>query len=484
MINNSPSKIDLIPIILSGGIGSRLWPLSRSSFPKQYLRLNEDSENTLLQETYIRLKGLKNLNDPIIVCNEEQRFIAAEQMRQINVEPIKILLEPFGKNTAPAITLAALIALEIENDPVLLILSADHKIEKRESFKKAIEEGLIFAQNGRLVTFGIEPNSPKTGYGYIESEEEISDEVNFSKIKRFVEKPNKYLAEKFINNKSFSWNSGIFLFKASTILNELLKFEPEIVSICKKSLTDNLLDLNFRRIDKELFKSCPSKSIDVAILEKTNLGTVIKLDAGWDDLGSWKSICDNSNKDHNQNILKGKTFAKNVKNSYLRSENRLIVGLGLENLLVIETDDTVLVANKDSLILMKELIEDLERENFEEIKVNKKVHRPWGQFTSLIKEENWQVKRLRINPNESLSLQKHNFRAENWIIVKGIAKVEINEKICFLSPNESIYIPKGAKHRLSNTYKTPLEIIEVQIGTYLGEDDIIRFDDKYKRKDF
>ena len=484
MIKNSLSKIDLIPIILSGGIGSRLWPLSRSSFPKQYLRLNEDSENTLLQETFIRIKGLKNLNDPIIVCNEEQRFIAAEQMRQINVDPIKILLEPFGKNTAPAITLAALIASEIKNDPILLILSADHKIEKSESFKKAIEEGLIFAQNGRLVTFGIQPNSPETGYGYIESEEKISGEVNSSNIKSFVEKPNKDLAEKFLNNKSFSWNSGIFLFKASTILNELLKFEPEIVSICKSSLTNNLLDLNFRRIDKELFKSCPSKSIDVAVLEKTNLGTVIKLDAGWDDLGSWKSICDNSNKDNNQNILKGKTFAKNVKNSYLRSENRLIVGLGLENLLVIETDDTVLVANKDSLSSMKELIEDLERENFEEIKVNKKVHRPWGHFISLIKEENWQVKRLRINPNESLSLQMHNFRAENWIVVKGIAKVQIDEKICFLNPNESIYIPKGAKHCLSNTDKTPLEIIEVQIGTYLGEDDIIRFKDKYKRKDF
>ena len=484
MIKNSPSKIDLIPIILSGGIGSRLWPLSRSSFPKQYLRLNEDSENTLLQETFIRIKGLKNLNDPIIVCNEEQRFIAAEQMRQINVEPIKILLEPFGKNTAPAITLAALIASEIKNDPILLILSADHKIEKSESFKKAIEEGLIFAQNGRLVTFGIQPNSPETGYGYIESEERISGEVNSSNIKSFIEKPNKDLAEKFLNNKSFSWNSGIFLFKASTILNELLKFEPEIVSICKSSLTNNLLDLNFRRIDKELFKSCHSKSIDVAVLDKTNLGTVIKLDAGWDDLGSWKSICDNSNKDNNQNILKGKTFAKNVKNSYLRSENRLIVGLGLENLLVIETDDTVLVANKDSLSSMKELIEDLERENFEEIKVNKKVHRPWGHFISLIKEENWQVKRLRINPNESLSLQMHNFRAENWIVVKGIAKVQIDEKICFLNPNESIYIPKGAKHRLSNTDKTPLEIIEVQIGTYLGEDDIIRFKDKYKRKDF
>ncbi len=484
MLNNPLSKINLIPIILSGGVGSRLWPLSRSAFPKQYLKLDEESENTLLQETYIRLKGLKNLNNPIIICNEEQRFIAAEQMRQINVDPVKILLEPFGKNTAPAITLSALIAAEIWNDPILLILSADHKINNKESFKKAIEEGLIFAQNGRLVTFGIKPNGPKTDYGYIESEEEISAEVNFSNIKRFIEKPNRNLAEKFLKNKNFTWNSGIFLFKASTILNELSKFEPEIVDICKRSLSNNDLDLNFRRINKEFFKSCPSKSIDIAVLEKTNLGTVIKLDAGWDDLGSWKSICDNSNKDLNQNILKGKTFAKNVKNSYLRSENRLIVGLGLENIIVIETDDTVFVANKDSLVSMKDLISELEKENFEEIKINNKVHRPWGNFKSLIKEENWQVKRLTINPGESLSLQKHNFRAENWIIVKGIAKVEINEKIFFLNPNESIYIPKGAKHRLSNTYKTPLEIIEVQIGTYLGEDDITRFEDKYKRKDF
>ena len=304
---------------------------------------------------------------------------------------------------------------------------------------------MIFAQNGRLVTFGIKPNAPKTDYGYIESEEEISAEVNFSNIKRFVEKPNKELATKFLNNKKFTWNSGIFLFKASTILNQLLKFEPEIVETCKKSLTNNLLDLNFRRIDHEFFKSCPSKSIDVAVMEKTNLGTVINLDAGWDDLGSWKSICDNSNQDHNQNILKGKTFAKNVKNSYLRSEERLIVGLGFENLLVIETDDTVFVANKDSLGLMKDLVNELENENFEEIKVNRKVHRPWGNFKSLIKEKNWQVKRLKINPGESLSLQKHNFRAENWIVVKGIAKVEINEKVCFFKPKRKHLYPQRGK---------------------------------------
>ena len=482
MLNNSLFKRNLIPIILSGGVGSRLWPLSRSAFPKQYLRLDEETKNTLLQETYIRLKGLKNLNNPIIVCNEEQRFIAAEQMRQIKVEPIKILLEPFGRNTAPAITLAALIASEIENDPILLILSADHKIKNRDSFKKAIEEGVIFAENGRLVAFGIQPNTPETGYGYIESEKEISDKSRFSNIKRFIEKPTKDIAKKFIKNKYFSWNSGIFLFKASTILNELLKYEPDIFDICKKSLKNSSLDLNFRRIDKTLFNSCPNKSIDVAVMEKTNLGTVVKLDAGWDDLGSWKSVWENSKKDQNQNSLKGKTFIKDVKNSYLRSENRLLVGFGLENLVIVETDDTVLVANKDSLNSMKDLIVELERENFEEIKINKRVHRPWGHFTSLIKEENWQVKRLIINSGESLSLQKHNFRAENWVVVKGIAKVEIDEKIYFLNPNESIYIPKGAKHRLSNTHKKTLEIIEVQIGSYLGEDDIIRFKDKYGRK--
>ncbi len=482
MLNNSLSKRNLIPIILSGGVGSRLWPLSRSAFPKQYLRLDEETQNTLLQETYIRLIGLKNLNNPIIVCNEEQRFITAEQMRQIKVEPIKILLEPFGRNTAPAITLAALIASEIENDPILLILSADHKIKNRDSFKKAIEEGVIFAENGRLVAFGIQPNTPETGYGYIESEKEISDKSRFSNIKRFIEKPNKDIAEKFIKNKYFSWNSGIFLFKASTILNELLKYEPDIFDTCKKSLKNSSLDLNFRRIDKTFFNSCPNKSIDVAVMEKTNLGTVVKLDAGWDDLGSWKSIWENSKKDQHQNSLKGKTFIKDVKNSYLRSENRLLVGFGLENLVIVETDDTVLVANKDSLNSMKDLIVELERENFEEIKINKRVHRPWGHFTSLIKEENWQVKRLIINSGESLSLQKHNFRAENWVVVKGIAKVEIDEKIYFLNPNESIYIPNGAKHRLSNTHKKTLEIIEVQIGSYLGEDDIIRFKDKYKRE--
>ena len=477
-------KIDILPVILSGGKGSRLWPLSRSSFPKQYLKLNEESEYTLLQETYLRLLGLKNLNNPIIICNEEQRFIAAEQMRQIKVQPLKILLEPFGKNTASAIAFAALMASENENDPILLVLSSDHKIVNKESFKGTIEEGLDFAQNGRLVTFGIQPNSPETGYGYIESVEEISAEVKFSNIKRFIEKPSKELAEKFLNDKSFTWNSGIFLFKASTIISELKKFEPKIIEICKKSLKNSKFDLNFRRLDSEIFKSCPSESIDIAVMERTNLGTVLKLDAGWDDLGSWKSVWDNSKKDHNKNSLKGKTFIKDVKNSYLRSESRLIVGLGLDNIFVIETDDTVLVANKSSLRSMKELIFELEKNNIEEIKVNKKVHRPWGQFTSLINQKSWQVKRLQINPHESLSLQKHNFRAENWVVVKGIAKVELNDEVTFLNTNESIYIPIGSKHRLSNVYSNPLEIIEVQIGTYLGEDDIIRFEDKYKRKDY
>ncbi len=481
-VNYSP-KIDILPIILSGGKGTRLWPLSRSSFPKQYLKLDEESEYTLLQETYLRLIGLQDLTNPIIICNEDQRFIAAEQMRQIKVKPLKILLEPFGKNTASAIALAALMASDSDNDPILLVLSSDHKIVNKESFKSAIEEGLGFAQNGRLVTFGIQPNSPETGYGYIESEVKISTEVKFSNIKRFIEKPSKELAEKFLKDRSFTWNSGIFLFKASTILSELKNFEPEIVDICEKSLSKGTYDLNFRRLDSKLFKSCPCKSIDIAVMERTKLGTVLKLDAGWDDLGSWKTVWNNSKKDNNNNSFKGRTFIKDVKNSYLRSEHRLIVGLGLENIFVIETDDAVLVANKNSLRSMKELIFELESNNFEEIKVNKKFHRPWGQFTSLISQETWQVKRLLINPHESLSLQKHNFRAENWVVVKGIAKVEIEKKISFLNPNESIYIPKGSKHRLSNNYDTPLEIIEVQIGSYLGEDDIIRFEDKYKRKD-
>ena len=340
---------------------------------------------------------------------------------------------------------------------------------------------MSFAQNGRLVTFGISPTSPETGFGYIESQDELSKDLIVSNIKSFIEKPTQKIANELVIDKHYTWNSGIFLFKASTILSELNKYEPLIVDICKKSIEDSTKDFDFQRINSEIFKKCPNLSIDKAVMEKTKFGTVLKLDAGWNDMGSWRSLWEDSKGDKNKNILKGKTYIKNVRNSYIRSESRLVVGLGIKNLFIIETDDSVLVGDKNSIDSMKELVEELEKNNFEEFRLNKKIYRPWGYYLNVINENNWQVKRLEIYPNESISLQKHFHRAENWIVVKGKAKVEIEGKISFLEINESIYVPLGSKHRLSNPFQEPLTIVEVQSGNYLGEDDIIRFEDKYRR---
>ena len=484
MINSEfkqDSKSIILPVILSGGSGTRLWPLSRSSFPKQYLNLQKDDKYTLLQNTLKRLEGMKGIDDPLIICSEEHRFIVAEQIRSINKNPFSILLEPFGKNTAPAIALAALIAVKDKNDPILLILSSDHKITSQQKFQQSITDGLPFAKNNKLVTFGVVPKTPETGYGYIESAEIISQQNKSSKIKRFIEKPNQALANKLLKDKFFTWNSGIFLFKASTIINEISKYNPHIINNCKKALKHNEKDFDFQRINAEIFKNCQSISLDNAVMEKTSEGIVVCLDAGWDDLGSWKSVWDNSKSDKQNNTLIGKTFIKDVKSSYIRSESRLIVGLGLQDILIIETNDALLVAQKNSINKLKDFIKELDEKNIEEIKVNKKVYRPWGNYMSLIKEKNWQVKRLEINPNSSLSLQLHYKRSEHWVVVKNKAKVELDNKVLFLNENESIYIPLKSKHRLTNPSNEPLILIEVQTGSYLGEDDIVRFMDNYKR---
>ena len=475
------SSTKILPVILSGGKGTRLWPLSRSSYPKQYLAMDKESNHTFLQSTVLRLNGIKNILSPLIVCNEEQRFVVAEQMRAISILPETILLEPFGKNTAPAVALSALIATKKNYDPILLILPSDHTIKDVDAFQKKILEGIDLAKEGDLITFGIVPKSPETQYGYIKSKEEICKTKKSSDIVNFIEKPNKEIAENLFMNKKYTWNSGIFLFKASTILKELNKFEPEIVQICIKSLENLEKDLNFQRINHNHFKTCPEISLDIAVMEKTKSGKVLPLDAGWNDLGSWKSVWENSKKDIHENAFYGNVFARDVKNSYLRSESRLLVGFGLKDLCVVETDDSVLIANKESLASMKELISDLEDHNFEELAFNQKVHRPWGNYTLIMKGETWLVKRLVINPKESLSLQMHKYRSENWVIVKGIAKVEIENKVSFLNVNESTYVPIGAKHRLSNPSQEMLVLIEVQSGAYLGEDDIIRFEDKYRR---
>ena len=475
------SNTKVLPVILSGGSGTRLWPLSRKAYPKQYLAMDMESKYTFLQDTILRLNGIKNIQSPLIVCNEEQRFVVAEQMRVINILPESILLEPFGRNTAPAIALSALLATKNNDDPILLVLPSDHKIEDINTFQKKISEGIELALQGNLITFGVVPKSSETQYGYIESKEEICNTNKFSDIVSFIEKPNKEIADKLFMNRKYTWNSGIFLFKSSTILKELGKFVPEIVEICIKSLEGIGKDLNFQRINHEYFKNCPNIAIDVAVMEKTTSGKVIPLDAGWNDLGSWKSVWEGSEKDVNENTFCGNVYAKDVKNSYLRSESRLLVGFGIKDLCVVETDDSVFIAGKESLKSMKELISELANQNLEELTSKQKVHRPWGNYTTIMRGETWLVKKLVINPMESLSLQMHKYRSENWVIVKGVAQVEIEDDISFLNVNESTYVPIGAKHRLSNPNKETLVLIEVQSGAYLGEDDIIRLEDKYRR---
>ena len=476
-----PSK-PVIPILLCGGFGTRLWPLSRQSFPKQFLSLNEEEKKSFLQKTQERINNINNIKNPILICNEEHRFIVAEQMREININPNSILLEPFAKNTAPAIALAALKSLEIENDPFLLILSSDHEIKDEISFIKVIEEGIEYAEKGRLVTFGIVPNSPETGYGYIKSEEEFkSNIIKGSNIISFTEKPNRKEAEKFLKDKRFTWNSGMFLFKASKIIKEMEKFCPEILKYCKEALADNLLDLDFQRLNEKAFSKCPSISIDVAVMEKTKIGTVLPLDAGWSDVGNWDSVWQISKKDENNNVLSGNVISENSFNCYVKSEKRLVAALGLNNLIVVETGDAVLISNRDNSQEVKDIVNQLRNKGIPESQEHKKIYRPWGYYESVVDDKRWKVKLINVKSGEKLSLQMHHHRSEHWIVVNGTALVEIEDKKFILNENQSSYIPLGAKHRLSNPGKINLTLIEVQSGSYLGEDDIERFEDNYGR---
>ncbi len=472
----------IIPIILCGGTGSRLWPLSRESYPKQYLSLDGAESKSLLQKTQERIKGLKNIKPPILICNEDHRFIVAEQMKEIGINPYSILLEPFGRNTAPAITLASLLALEKEEDPILIVLSSDHQITDTLQFVKTINNGLSYAKENRLVTFGVIPDSPETGFGYIEAENKLDPKnIKGEKILRFIEKPNLETAKILIQDKRFSWNSGIFMFKASLILEEIGKFHPELISSSKKALEGENYDLDFRRLNQQAFEQCPDLSIDVAVMERTNIGTVLPLNAGWSDLGSWHAVWKSHNKDNSGNVIRGKVLSKDTKNCLLKSDKRLIVGIGLEDLIVVETSDAILVANKNDDQKIKDIVQDLKKKGFSEGQVHQKVFRPWGSYASVANESRWQVKLIKVKPGASLSLQKHQHRSEHWIIVSGTAKIEINKKTFTLSENQSTYIPLGSIHRLSNPGKIELSLIEVQSGPYLGEDDIERFEDNYGR---
>ena len=476
------SSMSLIPVTLCGGSGSRLWPLSRKSYPKQFLNLDSNSDKSLLQITQKRLLSLKNILSPILICNEEHRFIVAEQMRSIGVKPSSIILESEGKNTAAAITVASIKCLEIKEDPILIILASDHLIEHNDKFIKSLESAIDLALEDKIVTFGILPKSAETGYGYIESKNSLNvSNFKGSEIIRFFEKPSKKLAQEFIKDKRFSWNSGMFIFKASVILEEIKKFSPDIYKSCKKSIDKSKKDLDFLRLDQKAFSKCPSLSIDIAVMEKTKIGAVVPLDANWNDIGSWQSLWEYEKKDDLGNFSQGKIILKDVKNSFFRSEGRLIVGIGVSDLIAIETHDAILILNKDKSQEIKNIVEEMKSSGMKEASEHSRGYRPWGKYLSIAQGKNWLLKLIEVNPGAKLSLQRHKFRAEHWIIVRGSALVTIENEKKILNENQSTFIPQGAKHQLTNNSNSPLNVIEVQSGSYLEEDDIERFEDIYGR---
>ena len=471
----------LLPVILCGGTGSRLWPLSRSSFPKQYLRLFNETNNSLLQETQSRLKNIDNIENPIIICNEEHRFIVAEQMREINITPKSILLEPFGRNTAPAIITAAIKGSEQGLDPTLLILAADHRIEEINKFLLVINKAKKYCNEGKIVTFGVIPTSPETGYGYIQASLPIENQLKAYPIKKFIEKPDIDIAKKLIKNKENYWNSGIFMAKSSTLIKEADTYCKGLTSLCKDALDGNLVDLDFQRIKKESFKNCPNISIDKAIMEKTKKGMVIPFMAGWSDIGSWKTLWEVSKKDKNGNVLYGNIINESTNDCFIKSDKKLIVGIGIKDLIIVDTNDAVLVVNINDCQKVKEVVDHLTKIGSSEGSTHQTMYRPWGSYTSIARGDNWQLKTIEVKPNAKLSLQMHKHRAEHWIVVKGVAEIEINNNNKILEENQSAYIPLGSKHRLTNPGSKPLVMVEVQSGNYLGEDDIVRFEDIYGR---
>jgi len=469
----------IVPVILSGGSGTRLWPLSRQQYPKQFLSLL--GNKSMFQETLLRLKGVTNLADPVIVCNENHRFLVAEQLNQISINNAAIILEPIGRNTAPAIAAAA---MKIINDidkknSIMLVLSADHQINDTDEFLKTINIAKIHAKKGRLVTFGIVPNSPNTGFGYINYFEGLSSEVY--KVKKFVEKPDQKTAEAYLKDGSYLWNSGMFMFNPNQLVMELSVHSVEIVNAVKKSFDNATQDLDFIRLETQFFESSPSDSIDYALMEKSNNVVVIKLDAGWSDVGSWSSLYEISEKDKNGNVFKGDIFAEETYNSYIDSGNHIIATIGVSNLVIIDTPDATLIASKDQSHKVQKIVKNLQLSDREEHANNRKVFRPWGWYDSIESGLNFQVKRLHVNPGAKLSLQMHNKRAEHWVVIDGVANVTNGEKTFTLTVGDSTYIPIGVKHSLENKASQTLEIIEIQSGVYLGEDDIVRFEDIYGR---
>jgi len=465
----------IVPVILSGGSGKRLWPFSRTLFPKQFLNLIND--NTLFQDTILRLP--EDISDPLVVCNEEHRFLVAEQLRQIKTNNSGIILEPTGKNTAPAIALAALNLFNNNQDPMLLVLSADHLINNIKSFHKSIKTARSLAEQGKMVALGVLPTKPEIGYGYIEFDN--SHEADYYDIKSFKEKPSLEIAKKYLDLGNYFWNSGIFMFKASVYLDELEKYEPDILSACKKSYKNTYKDLDFVRLDNDKFSKCPEKSIDYAVMERTKDAVVVPLESNWFDIGSWGKLWEVKQKDSNNNVIEGDVILNEVKNSYIHSSNRLVSAIGVSNLVIIDTQDALLVSDKQDTQSIKNIVEKLNKDDRSESINHRTVYRPWGHFDSIDYGKDFKVKRIFVNPGSKISLQKHQYRAEHWVVVRGIALITCGNQVFELKENQSTYIPKGEIHRLENCEATPLEIIEIQTGKHLGEDDIIRLEDDYQR---
>ncbi|MBV1879652.1 MAG: mannose-1-phosphate guanylyltransferase/mannose-6-phosphate isomerase [Pseudomonadales bacterium] len=463
------------PVILSGGSGTRLWPLSRKQYPKQFLPLV--NESTMLQDTVLRLEGLVDCDPGMVICNEDHRFLVAEQLNRSGQSRFDIVLEPVGRNTAPAVAVAA--NHYIADDPVLLVLAADHVIADTAEFQRRICHGFELAKQGYLVTFGIVPTYPETGYGYIRGGERLDAQA--AVVDQFVEKPDAISAQSYLDAGNYYWNAGLFMFKASRYLEELEKFNPGIASSSQQSLAAATIDLDFIRLDQQLFSSCPADSIDYAVMENTKKAVVLPLDAGWNDVGSWSSLWSLSKKDAAGNCFVGDVLQQRSRNNYVRCDKRLITLLGVDDLVVVDTADALLVAHKDKVQDVKSIVSELNTSQRPEANNHRKVYRPWGAYDCIDQSVGFQVKRITVNPGASLSLQKHFHRSEHWIVVKGTAEITRGEDTFILSRNESTYIALGEKHRLVNPGKIPLELIEVQSGEYLGEDDIVRIDDLYGR---